>query len=434
MPFRKSIAVVVLMCGFCLSAVAAVSYDSIYWAPPLDVQGAKIVNANGYVVQLKGFAIMGAYGETPAITDSVIKHFRNDWGITVLRLPLLTSDCNCPRTICWTVGNIAINSANAAYIAAADSIVKWCEENHIYVLFDGWHEGGQGNTVGNFSSTLAAWSIMANRYKNQDNLLWEIFNEPHDVAWTTWVPMANQIIDTIVKYNPVSKVIVAGTANWCQQAPIQTAKFNYNKVVYSWHPYSDDYGTNGQSTWDQVFGYIDTSGVAPVMATEWGFTSAADSAGYGTELIDYCQLRGMSWTGWIYSSTWGPPMMTSMVPEVRNPSGNLMFNAYHVAPPVETVPVAVRQPVARSTSVQNFSISNSTIKFYCAETSPVTLSIYTLNGHCVGKLIDQTLSQGSHAIRWNGRNGDGAGVAPGLYTVRLKIKDREYYGQLNTIR
>jgi flagellar hook assembly protein FlgD len=105
-----------------------------------------------------------------------------------------------------------------------------------------------------------------------------------------------------------------------------------------------------------------------------------------------------------------------------------------VAPPVETVPVAVRQPVARSTSVQNFSISNSTIKFYCAETSPVTLSIYTLNGHCVGKLIDQTLSQGSHAIRWNGRNGDGAGVAPGLYTVRLKIKDREYYGQLNNIR
>jgi hypothetical protein len=52
----------------------------------------------------------------------------------------------------------------------------------------------------------------------------------------------------------------------------------------------------------------------------------------------------------------------------------------------------------------------------------------------VGKLIDQTLSQGSHSIRWNARNGDGAGVAPGLYTVRLKIKDREYYGQLNNLR
>jgi hypothetical protein len=432
---KKSITVVVLVCGFCLSAVAAVSYDSIYWAPPLSVQGAKIVNAKGYVVQLKGFATMGAY---PDITQPLIEHFKNDWNITVLRLPLLTSDCNCPRAICWTVGDIAINSANAAYIAAADSIVKWCEENHIYVLFDGWHEGGQGNTVGNFSSTVAAWSIMANRYKNQDNLLWEIFNEPHDVAWTTWVPMANQLIDTILAHNPVSKVIVAGTANWCQQADIQTAKFNYNQVIYSWHPYSDDYGTNGQATWDKVFGYIDTSGVAPVMATEWGFTSAADSAGYGTELIDYLQLRGMSWTGWIYSTTWGPPMLTSLnvaeTTDVRNPAGNLMFNAYHVTPPVETVPVAVQQPVGGSTSGQTISINNSTIQFYCAETSPVTLSIYALNGHFVSKLIDQTLTPGSHSIRWNAKNGDGIGVTPGLYTVRLKIKDKEYYGRLNNIR
>ena len=30
-----------------------------------------------------------------------------------------------------------------------------------------------------------------------------------------------------------------------------------------------------------------TSGVAPIMNTEWGFTSASDSANYGTQLIQY---------------------------------------------------------------------------------------------------------------------------------------------------
>jgi len=428
MFIRKFFAVFILMCGFSLPVVAAVSYDSTYWAPPLSVQGAKIVNAKGYVVQLKGFAIAGAY---PGMTQALIQHFKNDWNITVLRLPLLTNENS--GTICWTVGNIAINSSNEAYLAAADSVLKWCEENHIYVLFDGWHEGGQGQTVAHFSSTVAAWSIMANRYKNQDHIMWEIFNEPHDVAWTTWVPMANQLIDTIVKYNPVSKVIVAGTANWCQQADIQEAKFNYDQVVYSWHPYEDVYPGIGQALWDQEFGYIDTSGVAPVMATEWGLPPG-DSAVYGSEIIAYWKLRGISWTGWIYSNSWTPPMLSSMNPEVRNSSGNLMYDAYQVIPPVETVPVIFKQPVARSASGQTISISNSTIRFYCAETSPVTLSIYTLNGHCVGKLIDQTLSQGSHSIRWNAKNGDGVGVAPGLYTVRLKIKDREYYGQLNNLR
>lgn len=423
----------VLLCGFTLPTLAAVSYDSVYWAPPLDVQGSKIVNAKGYVVQLKGFATMGAY---PDITQAQIVHFKKDWNITVLRLPLLTSDCQCPRAICWTIGNNTV-TVNAAYITAADSVIKWCRDNHIYVLFDGWHEGGQGQTAANFKSTVAAWSIMAERYKNQDHLLWEIFNEPHGVAWSAWVPMANQLIDTIMSKNPVSKVVVAGTANWCQQADVQTAKFNYNKVIYSWHPYSTVYGSIGAATWGPKFGYIMTSGVAPIMATEWGFTSASDSANYGTQLIQYLKGLGASWTGWIYSTDWGPPMLKTInvtaATDVPNPGGNLMLKAYHDTMSVITV-TDVKKTAFGAISLKNISLDNSNIQFYCSETAPVTLSIYTLSGRCVRTLIDRTLTKGSHSIRWNAENGLGICMAAGLYTVRLKIKDREYCGNLNTLR
>ena len=431
---RKSIAVVVLMCGFTLSASAAVTYDSIYWAPPLDVQGSKIVNAKGYAVQLKGFATMGAY---PNITKAQIVHFKKDWNITVLRLPLLTSDCNCPRSICWTIGNIAINAANTPYITSADSIIKWCRDNHIYVLFDGWHEGGQGQTAANFKSTVAAWSIMAERYKNQDHLLWEIFNEPHGVNWTAWVPMAQQLVDTIRAHNPVSKVVVCGTANWCQQADVKTLKIARDKIVYSWHPYAQVYGGIGATTWESRFGFIATSGVGPVMNTEWGFTSAADSAGYGTQLINYMKDKGISWTGWIYSADWGPPMLKSLnvaaATDVRNSGGNRMFDAFHDT--MSVIPVGnIQKPAAGAVSAKNISINNSTIQFYCAETSPVTVSIYTLSGHCMEKLIDQTLTKGSHSIRWSAENGDAGDPAAGVYVVRLKIKDREYCGQLNNLK
>jgi hypothetical protein len=419
---RKCIAVcATIMCGFSLSPAAAVSYDSIYWAPPLDVQGTKIVNAKGYVVVLKGFSLMEP---TQIKSRSQIEHFRNDWKITLLRIPWEVAPGHG-----WVVGNIF---ASASYFAACDSVLKWCRDNHIYVLFDGWHEGGQGNTLGDWSSTVAAWRIMADRYKNQDHILWEIFNEPHgnNVPWTTWVPMAEQLIDTIRLRNPVSKVIVAGTANWCQIADVKTRKFNREKVIYSWHPYSGVYGSIGASVWEQRFGYIMTSGVAPVMNTEWGFTSKQDSAGYGTQLIQYMKDKGISWTGWCYSQTWGPTMLTSENPEVRNPSGNLQYKACHDTVPVIST-VTVKHPATGSISAQSISIVNSAVQFNCAETSPVTVLLYSLTGRLVKKVLDQILPKGNHSIRCNAHDNSGMGVAPGLYTVRLKIKESEYHALFN---
>jgi hypothetical protein len=419
MVFRKCTAVFSVLCGFSLSVCAAMSYDSIYWAPPLDVQGTKIVNAKGYVVQLKGFATM----DPTLVTHSQVNRFKSDWNITILRVPLLVGPGRC-----WVVGNITVN---ASYLAAADSVLKWCRDNKIYVLFDGWHEGGQGNTTGDWSSTVAAWRILADRYKNQDHILWEIFNEPHNVGWTTWAPMAEQLIDTIRSRNPVVKAIVVGTANWCQQADVQTRKINRDKVIYSWHPYSGVYGSIGATIWEQRFGYIMTSGVAPVMNTEWGFTSASDSANYGTQLIQYMKGKGMCWTGWCYSQSWGPAMLTSENPEKRNPSGNLMYKACHDTVPVIST-VGVDHPEAGPIPAPNaISINGPVIRFTCAETSPVTLSVYALTGRLVKKMPDLTLTKGNHSIRWDDLDNGGMRAVPGLYMVRLKIKDSEYHALLN---
>ena len=417
MKTKSRFGILFLMLLFPAASFSQVSYDSVYWAPPLDIVGTKIVNAKGYVVQLKGFATM----DQTLVTHNQVIHFRNDWNITILRVPLLVGPGRC-----WVVGNINVN---ASYLAAADSVLKWCRENKIYVLFDGWHEGGQGNTLGDWSSTVAAWRILADRYKNQDHILWEIFNEPHNIGWTTWAPMAEQLIDTIRSRNPVVKAIVAGTVNWCQQADVQTRKFNRDKVIYSWHPYSNVYGSNTASTWEQRFGFIQTSGIAPVMATEWGFTSQQDSAGYGTQLIQYLKSKGMSWEGWCYSQSWGPPMLTSENPERRNPSGNLMYKAYHDTVPVISA-VDIKHPAAGPISAQTIAINGSVIRFNCAETSPVTLSIYTLDGRLVKKALDRTFTKGTYLIRWTSPD-NGMSVAPGLYMVRLKIKGSEYHALFN---
>jgi flagellar hook assembly protein FlgD len=93
--------------------------------------------------------------------------------------------------------------------------------------------------------------------------------------------------------------------------------------------------------------------------------------------------------------------------------------------------VDVKHPVAGSISVKNISINNSTVRFYCAETSPVTLSMYALNGRLVKRMPDQTLTKGTHSIRWDALDNPGVRAAPGLYMVRLKIKESEYQTLLN---
>jgi len=53
---------------------------------------------------------------------------------------------------------------------------------------------------------------------------------------------------------PVSKVVVCGTANWCQTADVKTLKIARDKIVYSWHPYPSVYGSIGATTWESKFG------------------------------------------------------------------------------------------------------------------------------------------------------------------------------------
>ena len=141
----------------------------------------------------------------------------------------------------------------------------------------------------------------------------------------------------------------------------------------------------------------------------------------------------MSWTGWCYSSDWGPAMLTSVNPEVKNPSGNLMYKAFHDTVPVISA-VGVKNPAAAPVSQKNISISNSSIRFYCSEASQVTLSLYALDGRLVSEAAGQMLTKGSHSVRLNGADNSGTSVAPGLYVVRLKIMDREYHALVNMAR
>lgn len=67
----------------------------------------------------------------------------------------------------------------------------------------------------------------------------------------------------------------------------------------------------------------------------------------------------------------------------------------------------------------NPAASNATIRFSVPRQERVRLEVFDVAGHRVHTIADRSFDAGTHALAWDGRNGNGERVSPGLYFVRL---------------
>ena len=66
---------------------------------------------------------------------------------------------------------------------------------------------------------------------------------------------------------------------------------------------------------------------------------------------------------------------------------------------------------------------STTIAFSLPQASPVTLSIYDINGRKVQTLVDNAVPAGNHEVVWDGRDKNGAEVSSGIYFYRIQAKN-----------
>ncbi len=62
-----------------------------------------------------------------------------------------------------------------------------------------------------------------------------------------------------------------------------------------------------------------------------------------------------------------------------------------------------------------------TIEYQLTETAPVVLDIFDLNGKRIARFNEGKKGAGKYAVRWNGLNGAGEKVTPGMYVYRLTV-------------
>lgn len=161
-------------------------------------------------------------------------------------------------------------------------------------------------------------------YKNESHVLYEIANEPNNVAWSTVLSYHNSVINAI-RLIDSETIIIAGTTTWSQDIHLAAAtpvNQPYN-VMYTFHFYAASHG----DLYDRVVAYINT---IPIFVTEWGISAANGGGGYDTvvaqqflDLFASIDSTILSWTMW----NWSDKDETSSILENPNSCSNQEWTA-----------------------------------------------------------------------------------------------------------
>jgi hypothetical protein len=136
---------------------------------------------------------------------------------------------------------------------------------------------------------------MATLYGNYDNVIYEIYNEPLDISWSsTLKPYAEAVISAIREIDP-DNMIVVGTPEWSQQVdkPASDPITISTNIAYSLHFYSV---YHKQWLRDRATAALN-SGIA-LFVTEWGSLGYTQTDPEAELWMEWCRTNKISHCNW----------------------------------------------------------------------------------------------------------------------------------------
>ena len=250
-----------------------------------------MVNAEGQPVALRGVSTHGIGWFPEYVNADAFRTLRDDYGVNAIRIALYTEESG---GYCTGGDRQQLSRLVAEGVACATEL-------GMYAIID-WHTLSDGDPNRHADEAEAFWREMAQAYAGQDNVLYEICNEPN--GGTTWASVrayAQRIIPVIREYDG-DAVILVGTPNWCQQldGPVGSPVDDDN-VMYTLHFYA---ATHGQALRDELERALDQG--LPVFISECSICEAS-----GNGRVDYASAdawmalirrRGLSYVAWNLSN------------------------------------------------------------------------------------------------------------------------------------
>jgi hypothetical protein len=293
----------------------------------LHVSGNSILNRSKQAVILRGVDVAGAAymcqaaGSNLAFdgpTDQISIDALKSWNINVVRIPT--------NEDCWLGINGQPSSGQtvAQYRAAITTYINLLNRNGIAVIFD-LQYSAPGATLAQNTEPMpdadhssAFWTSVANTYKNNSSVIFDLFNEPwpdnNSISTAAWTCLKNggtcpgvsyttvgmqSLVDTVRATGATNILMIPGITytntldQWLTYKPTDPL----NNLAASWHSYAGQY-CSSQSCWDSQIAPV--AAAVPLIAGEIGENDCA--ATFINPLMTWLDAHNANYLGWAWAT------------------------------------------------------------------------------------------------------------------------------------
>ena len=263
----------------------------------LHVDGQYLTGEHDERVQLYGLSYHGLQWFNRFVNKDTIVALQNEFGINVLRLACYSSEGG------YAEGG---NYMKQIYKNCIDTAITVGSEIGLYIVVD-WHMVGAENVNDKnplyyMEDAKEFFSYVSSKYKDYDNVIYEIMNEPcGDTTWADCKEYANTIIP-IIREN-TDAVILVGNPHWTSDLrSVIKDPLDFDNIMYTYHFYADDIKSSSEVV--NAF-----SKGLPIFISEYGFMgSSGDGAmnyDTGYAWIKDLDDRNISYIAWNISNSRG---------------------------------------------------------------------------------------------------------------------------------
>jgi hypothetical protein len=281
------------------------------------------VNRSGSEYMCTGGGALTFDGPSDQASVNAIK----SWHANTVRLPL--------NEDCWLgINGLPASQSAAAYQQAVANYVGLLTNSGLYVVLElHWSAPGATKSTGqnpmpDADHSPAFWTSVANRFKANPNVIFDLFNEPFPdsnrdttAAWTclrdggTCAGMSYQaagmqsLLNTVRATGATNVILSPGVqytgtlSRWLSFRPTDPL----NNVAASWHTYNFS-GCNNTSCWDSQMAPVAAS--VPLVTGEIGENDCAH--GYVDSVMTWLDAHGGSYLGWAWN-TYGCGTFPSLI-------------------------------------------------------------------------------------------------------------------------
>ncbi|MFE2218737.1 cellulase family glycosylhydrolase [Streptomyces canus] len=314
--------------------------------PVLRASGNKLVDAGGAPRRLLGvnrsggeFMCVQGRGIFDGPVDDASVQAIADWKANTVRIPL--------NEECWLgLSTIDPAYAGANYINAVKDLVAKVKAHGMTPVVELHWTYGQytGNSAGcsdvhascqkpmpDMQYTPSFWASVANTFKNDGTVVFDLFNEPYPdratstttQAWQCWrdggscpgigyeVAGMQDLVDSVRGTGATNLILAGGIAysndlsQWLTYRPADPA----GNLAAAWHVYNFNTCAN-ESCWNSTLAPV--AAQVPLVAGEIGENTCAH--GFIDQVMKWFDDRGLSYLGWTWN-TWdcssGPSLISS---------------------------------------------------------------------------------------------------------------------------